>query len=81
MAADAQTVTAPLSWELHNGESESRGLVIIRAENVKESNARCKFQIKSENMIAKMPALGGLFKWEKPCFINISRAQSDEEDC
>ena len=74
MAADAQTVTASLYWELENGEKESRGLVIIRAENVKESNARCKFQIKSENLIAKSPALYGLMKIEKPSFINISRA-------
>ena len=81
MAAEAQTVTVPLIHKNKlTGADEPGGLVIIRAENMKESNARCSFIIKSEKMICKKKKMLGLYETEGPTHIQISRAQEREED-
>ena len=73
MSAEAQTITAPLF--LGSGSSKKQhGLVVVRAENVKESNSRVSFQIKTENLIAKASSFFNLVKVTGATHIEIRRA-------
>ena len=72
MSAEAQTFSAPLFVD--ENQRKQHGMVIVRAENVKESNRRCSFRIRTVNMRAKSPALFGLVSLGGPTYIEMQRA-------
>ena len=53
MSARGQTVSKPLTAP---GKSKERGMVIVRAESVKESNNHVCFRIVTQKLIAKAPS-------------------------
>ena len=57
MGAKAQTLTADLHLE---GKSSSRGLIIIRAEAIKESNVTAHFQMRWTNLNNKRAGCMGM---------------------
>ena len=70
MGAKGQILTADLTLE---GKSDSRGLIIIRAEGVKESNVTAHFQMRWTNLNNVKAGCLGMCKGFEPVRFQISR--------
>ena len=72
MSAKGQTVTRPLTIP---GERKQRGMAIVSAESVKESNYTVQFTMTTKNTPCKGPFMFGLYKAYTKTWFEIQRAK------
>ena len=75
MSSRGQTVSKPL---LASSSSKQRGMVIVRAESVKESNNQVCFQLVTSKLIAKTPGCIPCFSFSGQTCYEIQRSTSQD---
>lgn len=76
MGSRGQTITKPLTLP---GKNKERGMIILRAESVKESNNMVLFQIQSQNLANKVPLCFGCCKMGGATYYEIQRATAGSD--
>lgn len=77
MSSQGQTITKPL---MVPGKRKQRGMIIVRAESIKQSNHTVQFQISASALKNKAPACMGLLAFYGMTVFEISRASVAEPD-